>query len=218
MNVQHVAPMALLFFASAAFGQARVIITEVMYNPNSNEKAGETEWVEIANVGTESIEIKDWRLDDEDRNDWGKFACTLAPGKVAVLVNAKAVNEQQFRAAWDQMNDSADSSAQFEYQVIPVQWGGISNSPSSDNEVLRLLNEKNEVICEVKQEGEWPSCEKPDGPSIALLDVTAANISNGALWRRSEEGQDGARACRKPRSLTAKISARLASSPTLRLS
>jgi hypothetical protein len=197
MNSMHIASIALLSVATSTFGQARVIITEVMYNPNSNERAGETEWMEIANVGTESIDVNDWRLDDEDRNEWGKFSCTLAPGKVAVLVNAKAVNEGQFRAAWDQMSDSAEPSSKLDYQVIPVQWGGISNAPSKENEVLRLLDEKNEVICEVKQEGEWPSCAKPDGPSIALLDLTADNISNGALWRRSEDGQHGARICRK---------------------
>ena len=197
MRYTKFASLATLPLAASAFGQGRIVITEIMYNPNSNERSGEAEWVEIANVGTEPVEIKDWRLDDEDRNEWSKFSCTLTPGKVAVLVNAKAVSEQQFRAAWDLMGESADSSAKLEYQVIPVQWGGISNSPSKDNEVLQLLNDKSEVVCEVRQQGEWPSCEKPDGPSIALLDFAAESLSNGALWRRSEDGQHGARTCRK---------------------
>lgn len=187
------------FGTGAADVGGRVIITEIMYNPASNEKRGETEWVEIANVGTETVELKDWRLDDEDKQDWGKFSCTLAPGEVAVLVNAAAVSEEQFRAAWDEMIDSAASELLPKYQVIPVKWSSISNSPSADNEVVQLRNEKDEVVCEVKQEGEWPSCDKPDGPSVALLDVKAtsgANFNDGKLWVRSQDGQHGARVCR----------------------
>ena len=185
-----------LAIASQCFGQARVIITEIMYNPASNEKKSETEWVEIANVGTESIEIKDWRLDDEDKPEWGKFSCTLAPGGVAVLVNAAAVNEEQFRAAWDEMTDSAAGESLPKYQVIAVKWAGIANSPSADNEVLQLRNDKDEVVCEVKQEGAWPSCGKPDGPSVALTDVSATSFNDGKLWVRSGDGQHGARLCR----------------------
>lgn len=74
--------VSTLLTSTAALAQPRVIITEIMYNPNSNEQRGETEWVEIANVGSESIAINNWRLDDEDQADWGKFSCMLAPGDV----------------------------------------------------------------------------------------------------------------------------------------
>lgn len=186
---------AAMMITSAALGDPRVIITEIMYNPNSDENKGETEWVEIANVGAETIEIKDWRLDDEDKKDWGKFSCTLHPGGVAVLINGDAVKEDQFRAAWDPAG--GDSSTKVEYQVIPVSWSGLSNNPSADDEVLQLRNDKDEVVCEVKQQGQWPSCKKPDGPSIWLSDLKAANISDGKLWHRSEAGKDGARANKK---------------------
>ena len=180
-----------LMLSSPVLAQSRVIITEIMYNPASNERNGETEWVEIANVGTNAVEIKDWRLDDEDKTDWGKFSCTLAPGGVAVLINS-AVKEEQFRAAWDETAESA-SAGKMTYQVIPVKWGGLANDPGPDNEVLQLRNDKDEVVCEVKQAGEWPSVKGVGGPSIWLSDAKATDISDGKLWRKSEAGKDGAR-------------------------
>ncbi len=178
---------------NAALAAGRVIITEIMYNPNSKEDRGQTEWIEIANVGDEAVVIKDWRIDDEDKWDWSRFSCTLEPGGVAVLINADFVTEEQFRAAWD----LPSSEGGLNYQVIPVKWGGIANTPGPDNEILQLLNDKDEVICEVHQVGEWPDCTRPDGPSIYLTDLTATDLSNGKLWRRSDVGVAGARNNRK---------------------
>ena len=179
--------------STSALAQSRVIITEIMYNPASHERKGETEWVEIANVGSEPIEIKDWRLKDEDKGAWGKFSCTLAPGAVAVLINGDAVKEEQFRAAWDAQTESADPAAKPTYQVIPVKWGGLANDPGPDNEVLQLVNDKDEVVCEVKQAGEWPKVKNAGGPSVFLADVTAADLSLGKTWALSTRGQNGAR-------------------------
>src|SRR5262245_41006840 len=92
---------ALLTLAPNALGDARVIITEIMHNPASSETKGQAEWVEIANVGDQSIDIKDWRLGDEHKRKWGKFSCTLAPGGVAVIIS-DAIKEKQFRDAWDE--------------------------------------------------------------------------------------------------------------------
>jgi hypothetical protein len=190
-------------FATAVAAHAagpRVIITEIMYNPDSEEAKGQTEWVEIANVGDAPIDIKDWRLDDEDKFDWGKFSCTLQPGGVLVLCNADYVREADFRAAWLAApagaagapdNASADPSSAC--QVIAVKWGGIANSPGPDNEVIRLLDDKGATVCEVKQEGQWPDCTRPDGSSIYLIDLTASNLSDGRLWKRSDKGVAGAR-------------------------
>jgi hypothetical protein len=184
---------AAMAFASSAFGQARVIITEIMYNPNSKEEKGQTEWVEIANVGDQPIDIKDWRLDDEDRFDWGKFTCTLAPGGVAVLINADFLTEEQFRTAWPAADDASAGTPANTCQVITVKWGGIANSPGADNEMLKLLNEQGETVCEVKQAGQWPSCDRPDGSSIYLIDLAASNLSDGKIWKRADKGVAGAR-------------------------
>jgi len=101
---------ATLTLSATALGQAKVVISEIMYNPASTELKNETEWVEIANVGTEAIDLKDWHLDDEDKGTWGKFACTLAPGGVAVLVNKDKMTEEAFRAAWDATHDTPEGS------------------------------------------------------------------------------------------------------------
>lgn len=179
---------------SPALGQARIIITEIMYNPNSRQETTEkTEWVEIANVGDQAIEMKGWRLDDEDKREWAKFSATLAPGGVLVLVDS-AVSEEEFRQAWDHPPVGDESAAKVSYQIIPVKWSNLANKPDGLNEVLQLRNETDEVVCEVKQQGDgWPTCVKPDGPSIWLADISAADLSIAKLWRRSEKGKDGAR-------------------------
>ena len=199
----HVIPCLLALAASTAFptaalakedgGAGRVIITEIMYNPNSKEDKGQAEWVEIANVGDEAVEIKHWRLDDEDKWDWGKFSCTLAPGGVAVLFNADYLTEEQFRAAWDTKGDGETP----DYQAIGVKWGGVANTPGPENEILQLLDDTNSVVCEVKQVGQFPECNRPDGMSIALVDLKASELSDGKIWKRSDTGVAGAHANNK---------------------
>lgn len=226
----------------------RIVITEIMYNPASSERAGETEWVEIANVGDEAVEIRKWRLDDEDRGEWGPFSCRLEPGGAAVLVNAKAVDERAFREAWDAARpggsggdaneegatagadedgetderagegsiggratsgDGSDSASDpasppqriarpGRYLVLPVKWGRLSNRPSREDEILRLVSDRGETVCMVNYEagGEWPTISPRGGMSIYLMDVRAADASIGRLWAASEPNRDGAWASR----------------------
>jgi hypothetical protein len=201
---QHAIPLCLaLLLTAAATGDARVIITEIMYNPASPEKSAETEWVEIANVGDATIEIKDWKLDDEDRAGWGTFSITLAPGGVAVLINAGGCTEEQFRAAWDVTAESGGAPAAVPvparcYQVVPVKWGSLANRPAPGNEVLQLVNDKGNAVCEVnfQEGGDWPTLAQPGGPSIYLVNLAAEKLTDGSLWRMSEVGAAGARECR----------------------
>lgn len=202
--------VALLVLSSAALGEGRVIITEIMYNPASEEQRGETEWVELANVGDETIQLTDWKLDDEDRAAWGAFSLTLKPGAVLVLVNKKAVSEKAFRAAWDVKSppdgesdamdaDEETPEAGQTYHVIPVKWASLANSPSAENEILKLLDGEGNVICEVnfQERGDWPVCASPGGASIWLTNLAAADLNDGKLWKRSAQGEGGARACRQ---------------------
>ncbi len=97
------AAVVCLSLGSTAAGTGRVVVSEIMYNPASSERRGETEWIEIANVGDEPVEMLNWKLDDEDekgRANWAPFTCTLKPGQVAVLINGGSVDEQKFRQAW----------------------------------------------------------------------------------------------------------------------
>lgn len=181
---------------------AKVVITEVMYNPASDEANGETEWVEIANLGDSVAELVDWKLDDEDtksNEQWSTFSCSLKPGEVAVLVNVAAVTESTFREAWD----SSDAPAN--YTIIPVKWGGLANSPSATNEVLRLLEANGAVVCEVNLEngGAWPKVSVAGGPSIVLAAPRASDatdpaaLNDGARWTLSRKGESGAVECRQ---------------------
>lgn len=198
MNVQLTVIAAIAVAATVAHAQPRVVITEIMYDPHSNERRGEAEWVEIANLGSEPIEINNWHLDDEDRGTWGTFSCTLAPGGVAVLIN-QLITEEQFRAAWDEMSEGAIAAPKLSYQVIRVKWGSLSNNPSATDEILTLRDDKDEVVCEVniQADGNWPTCGKSGGPSVWLADLSATSFNDGRLWRKSEAGVDGARLCRK---------------------
>jgi hypothetical protein len=74
-----------------------------------------------------------------------------------------------------------------------VTWANLANTPSAENEHLRLLNERGEAVCEVKQDSGWPQITKPDGSSIYLVDIQAANLNDGKVWKRSEKGVDLAR-------------------------
>lgn len=188
MSKSILAAIACLSIAGSAFGQARIVITEIMYNPASNEKKNETEWVEIANVGNETAEIKDWRLAVKDKKSrWGKFSCTLAPGGVAVIINGEAMTEEKFREAWDITSESESAAPALAYQVIAVKWGGLANKAEN---AVQLLNEKDEVVNE--QRGSWPKVAGAGGPSIFLADVNDTEETKDA-WRISVINMDGAR-------------------------
>lgn len=194
-------PLVLTLLAAPAAAEGRIIITEIMYNPASEEAKGEAEWIEIANVGDAPVEIKDWRLDDEDTQswaDWGPFSATLPPGAVAVLINEAAVTEEVFRKAWGL--DEPNEDGREKCLVIPVKWGSLANTADDRNEILQLKNSADEVVCEVNYHsgGAWPTVGRPDGPSIYLIDVTAEDLNNGANWRASRDDEEGRTAGVRP--------------------
>jgi len=167
-----------------------VLITEIMYDPGSSEIGGGTEWIELCNVSDETITLRNWRLDDEDRSDWGPFSCTLAPLGVVVLVNRRAVDARAFHAAWD------DDHGAPGYAVVPVKWGGLANNPSHDNECLTLLDDRGVVRCRVNLHGDpsWPDGRRAS-LHLAQPGVTDPNL--GTSWRRSTLGQGLARSSRQ---------------------
>jgi len=208
---QNLCAAAAILFSATAWAEGRIVITEIMYDPDSQERRGETEWVEIANVGDEPAELTNWSLDDEDTSNWaqwGRFSCTLQPGEVAVLVNANAVTEAAFREAWDdaprepdspgseRSDDSGDAArAAPAYQVIPIKWGSLSNDPTLENEILRLIDGEGGTVCEVNLAegvGGWPE-DAAGGPSIYLTQPAAKEPGAASLWKRSRHGVDHAR-------------------------
>lgn len=73
-----------------------IAITEWLAHPSGVE--AEEEWVEIYNYGSSSVNLRDWRLKDEDTNDAVISATDLflAPGAYLILARDKAV----FEARW----------------------------------------------------------------------------------------------------------------------
>jgi len=182
---------------------AQVIISEIMYNPDSNEgrppdpndpnDTGElnaVEWIELYNPGDKAVDLTGWSLVDED-GATGPIAqgASVGPGE-AVVIAPSQTTESAFHAAWGAG-----------YRVYTVEgWGGdglynLANGPSPDNEILRVVDAQGNTIDEVNydDEGDWPS-DRPDGPSIYLPPdvIDAEKNDQGFNWRSSEPGVHGA--------------------------
>ena len=59
------AAVAMIGIAGVASGD--VIISEIMYNPDSSEALpNDVEWIEIYNTGGTSVDLTGWAIQDED--------------------------------------------------------------------------------------------------------------------------------------------------------
>ena len=174
-----------------------VIITEIMYDPAGAEQS--TEWIEIINRGTTTADMSGWRLDDEDKQNWGAIpnGSLLAPGEIAVLYNRffGLISETTFRTDW-----SVPESA----KVFGVDWsmeddgsnkgrGGLFNAPTDSNEILTLADAASTVLNTVNfaEDGTlWPAYS--NGSSLYLFDASTDN-NVGTNWRSARVGVDGSR-------------------------
>lgn len=172
-----------------------ILITEIMYNPDSPEGSegipAVTEWVEIYNSADRPANLSGCYLQDED----GATApfprgAILKPKQVLILVPGET-NPAEFKAAWGK-----------DLLVLPLQnWnrtgiGGLANSPDEQNEWLVLRDRAGNILDEVNydDEGDWPS-DSPDGPSIYLLPGKIDSLANddGKNWARSTPEKHGAK-------------------------
>ena len=109
---------------------ASLVITEIMYNPDSGEiPNGIAEWVEIYNSGNTVVNISGWKLSDEDGATDGVAAGTLLnPYEVLVLVSSQQTLAE-FQTAWGSG-----------FRAIQLgNWigtGSLANDPSPTNEIL----------------------------------------------------------------------------------
>jgi len=171
-------------------GVGDLIITEIMYNPNSNETLpNDVEWVEIYNPSTAmTYSITDGKLRAGGTTS-ASFTAVLAPLEAVVLAPSSVSTVTDFRAAWDVANDG--------YQVILLTtFPGLGNSPAPPAaNPLQLVDAANSLIDTVDYDdiAPWP-VDSPDGPSIYLLDpnFTAAGNDAGANWARSQASVAGA--------------------------
>lgn len=189
---------ACIAFAGPVSGQ--VLISEIMYNPDSNEGGvgkdappNQTEWIEIYNAGDKEVSLAGWYLADED----GKTkalpdSAKIAPGEAIVLIpGVQSITD--FREAWGK-GFQAFKLDGWSKGEDPLN--NLGNSPSEKNEILTLRDAKHNVVDEVNydDEGDWPS-DKIDGPSITLTPnaLDPKKNDDGKNWSRSEDGKLGAK-------------------------
>jgi hypothetical protein len=193
-----VAALALLGGTGSGIAWADVVITEIMYNPNSFEplisNGNMTEWVEIYNAGSAPVDISGWYLSDEDGSSGGLPPGSMLGPKEAAVIHNEVVSSADFQAAWGTG-----------FQNFGVSnWGlpgliGLSNSPSPTNEILTLRNASGQTmdVANYDDDPPWPS-DVPDGPSIYVLPRPPCSIGtandDGANWARSAVGVDLGRA------------------------
>ncbi len=178
----------------------QVVISEIMYNPDSAEGYYETadqpasptrtEWVELYNAGDASVDVAGWVLKDDDGACGPLPEGATIPAKGAVVIVPDAVTAEQFAAAWGEG-----------ITVYPVSgWadGGmnnLANNPDPGKEVLELLDAEGNSVDTVAYDDEagWPG-DNPDGPSIYLVagSLDASGNDDGANWKKSKDGKAGA--------------------------
>lgn len=172
-----------------------VIITEIMYDPAGDEQR--TEWVELVNRGATTVDLGGWRLDDEDKQDWGAIPAgtLLEPGQIAVVYNSffGLNTDDLVRTQW-----SVPASA----KVVGVLWaaeddgsnkgrGGLFNNPSVTEEILVIRDASGVALNTVNfaEDGViWPAYA--NGASIYLALVELDNTI-GTNWRSARQGVDG---------------------------
>ena len=176
---------------------ADVIITEIMYNPQSSERAPvKSEWVEIYNTADIPADVSGWYLQDEDGKTAALPADTLIPPRTAVVLIPGDQKVAAFQAAWGR-----------EFGVYPLaDWAyrggiaGLANQSDGQNEVLSLRAADGKLVDEVNfaSDAPWPSVGD-GGPSVYLLPgrIDAALNDDGGNWRASREKARGARAARE---------------------
>ena len=188
----------LLLPAGGAY--SAIIISEIMYNPDSSESGpSDVEWIEIYNNGGSSANITGYYIDDfPDGTTAVLPTASLAAGEAAVIIPEEQTIAD-FQAAWGSG-----------YQIFPVGgWifgsttgkdggniGGLSNGPSATNEILRLYDASDVQLDLVNfdDSSPWPS-DSPDGPSIYMvpLSISSPGAGNiGSNWASSSAGTHGA--------------------------
>ncbi|MEE9362160.1 MAG: HYR domain-containing protein [Cellulophaga sp.] len=175
-----------LVYAKEGVFIQELIITEIMYNPSGSETVWE--WVEIYNSGTEDIDLSGYVVDDSNRTKHSSAnieSGNLAVGESVILYDSDAIFEEDFRAAWGNVN------------LIPVSnWNafalnntgdtiGIWSSFSSyEGDHRDHINVIAQVVYE-KGKGGWP--ENDGFGSIYLKDL-ALDYKEGENWALSTIG------------------------------
>jgi hypothetical protein len=174
-----------------------VVITEIMYNPDSTEDSPSlAEWVELYNATDEPINLAGWYLADNLTRS-GDFPAYILGAGSAVTAIPPAVDATEFATAW---------SAPF-LQITTNGETGVGGAMAGSNlnnsgDALRLVRPGGPVPQVVDaafylsgfEDPAWPQLS-PDGASIYVLPAAgyAADVNDDpASWAESVTSVDGA--------------------------
>ena len=180
-----------------------VIITEIMYNPPTDEF--ESEWVEIMNVSDAPVDISGWTVGDleDGQSDPIGTGYILQPGEVAILINDYSVVNQDPSDEWFGVDPEAEFRMSWNIpagtQVIPViSFGSRGNTAVPGDEIL-ALNDTNgvpsDIVDYISDETLGTAWPYDDGTSSIYLigsALDAQSNNNAQSWSLSIDGIAGA--------------------------
>lgn len=121
--------MIILLNLMLPFVFGDVIITEIMYAPNTSLQGDDSdlEWIELFNNGTASVDLSSWQLEENDFDD-----VNISPGEFIVvareLIDGPDPDLNSFEAYYGN-NDSVWNSLDGNYQAVDGNFGsGLLNS------------------------------------------------------------------------------------------
>ncbi len=186
------APVTVEFFVQCG----DVVITEIMYNPDSVENnPSETEWVELYNNTDSPIDLAGWYLADDVTRS-GDFPSYILGARSSVVAIPLVGDTTEYTNGWGSQYLQITS-------VGDTGNGGIAGSNlSNGGESLRIVKPggTTELVTDAVffksgfVDPLWPRLS-PDGPSIYMLPAgpyEALANDDPLAWDKSINGQNGA--------------------------
>ncbi|WP_432411343.1 ExeM/NucH family extracellular endonuclease [Rasiella sp. SM2506] len=178
-------PMGIDNLTVNGFASSQLVISEIMYNPNSDED--DWEYLEVYNAGGTTVDLAGYVVDDNNgvAHPTANIAAgTIAADTSAILYNADDITAADFTAAWGTVNLIAVTN----WSAMSLNNGGDTvgiwedfASYSGDN-----VTQTN-VLDNVAFDDATPWPVDDNAASIYLTDLTANN-DEGANWALSTDG------------------------------
>ncbi|HAK94749.1 MAG TPA: hypothetical protein DCM87_07025 [Planctomycetes bacterium] len=150
-----------------------IVINEIMYHPAALPGAVESEWIELLNAGSESVDLTGWRF--TRGIDYALPDGTIVPAGHCLVVARNPARVQS------------------DYGITGVIGGHASGLKNGDEKIV-LRDHLGNIADEVHyaDDGEWPAAADGGGPSIELVNPGCDNRSGQAWAASAGAGTPGA--------------------------
>lgn len=141
-----------------------IVISEINYNSESSVDAGD--WMEIWNHGAYPVDLSGWRVQDGEplHNFIIPEDLVLAPGQRWVLASNPALFTEK-------------------YPSISNVSGPLGFELSNSGDILKIWNERNDLVIDFAYSDEWPWPQGADGEGRTLeLTAVDADPANSDSW------------------------------------